>query len=305
MDPSTYDAIVVGGGPAGLSATLVLGRCRHRVLLCDAGEPRNARSGGLHCFLSRHGILPADFLAAAREELRPYDVTLERATVVRATRDDAGFEVTLADGARRRSRLLLLATGIVDVLPPLDGFDAIWGRSAFVCPYCDGWEVRDQALAAYGHGEAGARFALVLTAWSRDVTLFTNATGRLADAERAELAAHQVGVCEEPIVHLESDDGRLRGVRVASGALVPRSALFFSLGQRQRSDLAQQLGVPLAADGGVPAAPTTTATPIPGLFVAGDASRDVQLAIVAAAEGAEAALAMHKTLAAMRRSSIG
>src|SRR5687768_7612451 len=151
MAEASYDVLIVGGGPAGLSAALVLGRCRRRVLVCDAGRPRNAASHGLHGFLTRDGIKPSEFLEIARQQLRPYDtVELKQTEVTSARRLANGFELTLANGESVSARKLLLATGVVDELPALDGLPDFYGRSVFHCPYCDGWEVRDQPLAIYG-----------------------------------------------------------------------------------------------------------------------------------------------------------
>jgi len=220
-------------------------------------------------------------------EIEPTDVTAAVCT-------EDGFELNLANGARPRGRVLLLATGIVDVLPDVDGFEPLWGRSVFVCPYCDGWEVADRPLGAWARGGQAPGFAVGLTAWSRDIVLFTDGE-RLAPPERDRVAAAGILVRDEPVVRLESAGGRLTGVRLRSGDVVARAALFISLGQRQRSDLALRLGAQLDGQGGVQTG-FCESTDVPGLFVAGDATRDVQLAIVAAAEGAQAAFAMHKML---------
>ena len=151
------DVCIVGGGPAGLSAALVLGRCRRTVLVCDTGRPRNAASHAMHGYLSRDGVPPLEFLAMGRKELERYDtVSLRRVEVVEAScAPDKRFDVTLATGENIRSRKLLIATGVVDNLPTIEGFRELYGRSLFHCPYCDGWEVRDQPLAIYGRFGAG------------------------------------------------------------------------------------------------------------------------------------------------------
>src|SRR5436190_23416516 len=171
----TYDAVVVGAGPAGLSAALLLGRCRRQVLICDDGHPRNAMAHGLHGFLTRDGIRPAELLQIARQQLEPYDTVKSReARVIDASAVDGGFDLTLHDGTSIRCRKLLLATGVTDVLPPIPGFGDFYGRSAFHCPYCDGWEMRDQPIAVYGSGKEGTGLALELTIWSRDLVVCTN-----------------------------------------------------------------------------------------------------------------------------------
>ena len=151
------DVIIVGAGPAGLSAALVLGRCRRRVLVFDSGHPRNAASHGLHGYLTRDGIDPGEFLQIARDQLRQYEtVQLRHVEVIDAQRLENSFEISLANGERFTSRRLLLATGVVDEIPQIEGMAEFYGTSVFHCPYCDGWEMRDQPLAVLGHGKAGA-----------------------------------------------------------------------------------------------------------------------------------------------------
>jgi thioredoxin reductase len=292
-----YDVIIVGAGPAGLSAALMLGRCRRSVVVFDTGQPRNAASHAMHGFLTRDGIPPREFLRLAREQLRQYEsVSLREAQVVAAEcRPKAYFAVNLADGEWVTGRKLLLATGVVDNLPAIDGFRELYGRSVFHCPYCDGWEVRDQPLAVYGRGERGLGLSLELTVWSRDVVLCTDGASELEATDRARLARHHIDVREERIARLEGRDGVLTGIVFAGGTRLPRGALFFTTGQTQRSDLMLRLGCEFNDKGTVRTGKYET-THLPGLFVAGDASRAVQWVIVAAAEGAEAAFAINTDL---------
>src|SRR4051794_2474530 len=185
-----YDVIVAGGGPAGLSAALMLGRCRRRVLLCDLGEPRNRRSHALHGYLTRDGIAPGQLNALGREELHTYGIELRHAGVTDAKWGTDRFHVTVGADAED-ARFLLLATGVVDDLPAVSGLDECYGRSVFHCPYCDGWEWRDRGLAVLGRGREAARTALALKTWSSDVVLFTNG-GRLDAAIRERLFRNQV-----------------------------------------------------------------------------------------------------------------
>ncbi|HXE56627.1 MAG TPA: NAD(P)/FAD-dependent oxidoreductase [Gemmatimonadales bacterium] len=295
-DDTPYEAVIVGGGPAGLSAALVLGRCRRRVLVCDAGRPRNAASQGLHGYLTRDGIHPAGFLDAARAELARYDnITLERGEVTDAERSGEGFRVTLADGRRFRARKLLLATGLVDPLPPIPGLRELWGRSVHHCPYCDGWEWRDQALAVYGRGHAAAVAALGLTVWSADVVLLSDGPAELSPRDRNRLRLHGILLREERVARLEGRDGRLERIVFENGGTLARHALFLSVGHRQHSDLPARLGCAVGEDGVVRTGRHET-TDVEGLYVAGDASKDAQLVIVAAAEGARAAVAINSAL---------
>jgi thioredoxin reductase len=290
-----YDAIIVGGGPAGLSAALILGRCRRRVLVCDAGQPRNASSHALHGFLTRDGIDPAEFLRIAREQSGTYGVEMRAMQVSDARRDGAGFEVTLADGTHLQCRKLLLATGIVDRVPNLEGFESLYGRSVHHCPYCDGWEVRDQPLAVYGRGKHGLMFALTMCRWSQDLILFTDGPARLRKPDREKLKHFGIKLCETRIARLEGSDGILQRIVLVSDEEIARRALFFTLGWTQRSDLAAKLGCKLTRKTGVQCNKLGE-TCVPGLYVAGDTSRDVQLVIVAAAEGTQAAFAINTAL---------
>ncbi len=296
MDNSLFDVIIVGAGPAGLNGALVLGRCRRRVLLCDAGHPRNAASHGLHNYLTRDGIDPSEFLRLGREELKSYEtVKLLQIEVTDARRLEQGFEVTLSNGERAAARKLLIATGVVDEIPKLEGLESLYGRSVFHCPYCDGWEVRDQPLAVYGRGENGLGLTLELILWSRDLVLCTDGPAELSAKDLARLAQHNIPVREERILRLEGTDGVLDRIVFAAGAAIQRRAMFFSTGQRQASDLPKRLGCELTEQGCV-ATGEYEATNVPGVYVAGDASRLVQFVIVAASEGAQAAVAINKEL---------
>ncbi len=274
----------------------MLGRCRRRVLVCDTGEARNRWSDAVHGFLTRDGTPPATVLALAREQLRPYStVAIRTIRVVDAARDDEGFQVCCEDGSIVRSRKLLLATGIVDELPAIEGIESLYGRSVHHCPYCDGWEWRDQPIASYGRGDAGAGLAVSLTVWSRDVLLCTDGPATMEAGMRYRLDALGIRVREERVLRLEGRDGRLERIVFEGGAVEPRRALFFTTGQRQASELPARLGCRFTKEGAV-ATGKCEATNVPGLYVCGDASKEAQFVVVAAAEGAEAGMAINKAL---------
>jgi thioredoxin reductase len=296
MENSLFDVIIIGAGPAGLNGALVLGRCRRRVLVCDAGHPRNATSHALHNYLTRDGIDPAEFLRLGREELKPYEtVKLLQIEVTDARRLEHGFEVTFSNGERAVTRKLLIATGVVDDLPKLEGLDSFYGRSVFHCPYCDGWEMRDQPLAVYGKGENVLGLALELILWSHDLVLCTDGPSQLSPEDLGRLARYNIPVREEQILRLEGKDGMLEQIVFADGKAIQRRGMFFSTGQRQGSELAKNLGCEFTEQGCV-ATGEYEVTNVPGLYVAGDASRLVQFVIVAASEGAQAAVAINKEL---------
>jgi thioredoxin reductase len=293
----TVDVVIVGAGPAGLSAALILGRCRRAVLICDTGHPRNAASRALHGYLTRDGVPPSELLALGRRELEQYD-TVELRDVGASDAvctEDGRFKVTFDDGAVVFSRKLLIATGVCDNLPEIDGINELYGRSVFHCPYCDGWELRDQPIAIYGKGSRGAGLSLELTAWSRDLVLCTDGPSEIETDDRDRLERNGIVVREERVLALEGRDGMLERITFASGPPLARKALFFTTGQFQRSALAIGLGCEFNEKGTVRTGKYES-THLPGLFVAGDASRAVQWVIVAAAEGAEAAFAINTDL---------
>src|SRR5260221_3860146 len=236
-----YDVIVVGAGPAGLSAALMLGRSGRRVLVCDTGTPRNAAARTIHGLLSRDGIAPVELLRIAREQLRPYDtVELRDVEVTAAECRDARFRVTLAGGSTLDTRKLLIATGVVDNLPDLPGFTRLYGASVFHCPYCDGWEVRDRPLAIYGRGDRGFGLSLELTGWSRDLVLCTDGPSEIAAEGLARLDRHGIRVLQDRVVRLEGDE-RPERIVFATGAPPARHPPFFQTGQTRPPGLAGRL----------------------------------------------------------------
>jgi thioredoxin reductase len=290
-----FDVIIIGAGPAGLSAALILGRCRRRVLLLDTNKPRNYASRALHGFLSRDGMAPRELRRVGREQLRRYDsvkLAMKEATQARAIR--GGFEVTVGGGRRIHCRKLLLATGVVDELPALDGIEPLYGRSVFHCPYCDGWESRDKRLAVYSRNANGVGLAIELHVWSDDVVLCTDGV-RLPVKHTERLRRHRIPWYHQRIARLEGARGQLRRIAFTDGQTIDRSVIFFSTPQRQCSDLAAQLGCGFTRKGAVRTG-EYEASDIAGVYVAGDASKLVQLAIVAAAEGAQAAFAINTDL---------
>lgn len=293
--PSTmFDVVVVGGGPAGLSAALMLGRCRRRVLVLDLGHPRNQCSKALHGYLTRDGIAPSSLVDLGRAELAKYSVDLRPIGVTGAQLAGNHYRVSLGDGSEEQARYLLIATGVVDDLPAIPGFEACYGRSIFHCPYCDGWEQSDRPLAAFGRGADVAGLALGLKTWSADVTVCTNGD-RLHRRLRDRLDRNGIQLRTQPIARFEHIDGALATIVFEHGDPLPCKSLFFATGQRPQSSLAISLGCALNRRGTVQTG-TACDTNVPRLYVAGDASRDAQFVVVAAAEGVKAACAINKAL---------
>ena len=291
-----YDVLVVGAGPAGLSAALVLARCRRHVLICDWDDRRNAASIGIHGLLTREGCQPSEFIAAAKSDLARYPKVSVRETQVVSIRADRGaFGFQCADTYFGMAKKVLLATGLRDVLPDLVGIMPLYGCSVHHCLYCDGFEYADRPLAAYGEADKGGGLALMMRHWSADVVLLTGGRPPLTEMQ-ARLAEHGVPTIDKPIAALEGEGRCLHRVRFTDGTVLPREALFFSTGCKQKSDLSHQLGCMRDDNGGVVTDAVTEETSVPGVYVAGDVSRDVLLVAVALGEGAKAGVAINRAL---------
>jgi thioredoxin reductase len=293
-----YDVVIAGAGPAGLSAALVLGRACRRVLLCDTGTPRSWASMEMHAYLSRDGIPPQRFLEIGRRELRAYPgVRFAAVEVTGARRLQEGFSIALAGRKpkRVRARKLLIASGVFDIVPRIPGFDALFGRSVFQCPYCDGWEMRGKKVAVYGRRQRGLQMARAMTAWARDIVLCSDGPSRLSADERRQLDRNGIRMIETRVAELKGRHGQLQSVVFANGEVLPRDTLFFDTPSRGQSQLAASLGCRFGRNGGVVCG-AYEATSVPGVFVAGNIIRDVQLSIVAAAEGARAAFGINLAL---------
>ena len=294
MTPETYDVAIIGGGAAGLSAALVLGRARRRVVVVDAGAPRNAPAAHMQGFLSRDGMSPADLLQAARAEVRRYGVEIVGDRVVEAT---PGFALRLAGGRTVEARQVLLATGAADDLPDVAGARERWGRDLLHCPYCHGWEVRDRPIGVLGTGPGSVEHAHLLRQWSDDVILFTH-TAAATPAERATLGARGIAVVDGSVERLVVADDRLRAVQLADGRSVPRDALFIRPALRAHPDgPAAALGCELLA-GGLVRADADGRTSVPGVWAAGNAANPRAQVITAAGEGSAVAIAINTELVA-------
>jgi len=250
----------------------------------------------MHAYLSRDGIPPTEFLARARAEVRRYPgVRYLPQEVCAARRVAKGFDLRLADGRRVRCRKLLIATGVFDELPRIPGIDDLFGHSVFQCPYCDGWEMRDRRVLVYGRRQRGFEMARALTAWSRDLVLLSDGPARFSGEQRRQLARNRIRLIERRVAALRSRGGRLTAVEFADGSAEPREGMFFDTPSHLQSDLAKSLGCRFASHGGVLCG-QYEATSVPGVFVAGNIIRDVQLSIVAAGEGARAAFGINRSL---------
>lgn len=290
------DCIIVGGGPAGLNAAVVLGRCRRKVLLFDTATHRNRYSHGMHNYLTRDDVLPSDFLDMARAEIHKYGVRLVKGKITNARKNSEGtFDVKDEHGKVYRAKKLLIATGLQDKVPDIPGFRELYGKSVFHCPYCDGWEVRDKALGVYARNKNGFELALALKGWSDNVTYFADGRNKLKPTEVETLALNNVPIISYPIERLEADGDRLKAVTFKTGERRPLDALFFVNGFEQQCNLAVTFGCNMTKKG-VVLTNRFQQTNIEGLYVAGDASKDMHFVVVAAAEGAKAGVIINKEL---------
>jgi thioredoxin reductase len=278
-----YDAIIIGGGPAGLAAALTLGRSRRSALLLDAGRGRNAPAAAVHNLLAHDGTPPAELRRLGREQLARYPaVQLHEATVDHAhTLDEGGFRLQLRGVDGVEARRLVLATGLVDELPAIDGLAELWGRSAFHCPYCHGFEVSDQRLAVLGAGPERVRLALQLTRFTGDLVLCSNGEPLAHDLAQL-LAGYGVQVRSEAVVRFEGGGGRLKRIVLERGSPLERDTVFIPTALRQRSQLARRLGCRLLPDGCVEV-DEFARTSVPGVYAAGDMAHRATLAMPFAA----------------------
>jgi thioredoxin reductase len=293
----TYEVIVIGGGAAGLSAALVLGRARRRTLVVDAGEPRNAPAAHMQGFLTRDGMPPAEFLAIGREEIKEYGVELVRDQVVEVA---PGFAVTLASGRVLQARRLVVATGLEDELPNVPGVAARFGKDVLHCPYCHGWEVRDQAFGVLATTPLSVHQALMVSQWSKDVTLFlhTVAESELSDDDLRRLAAAGVGVVPGEVAELVVTDDRLTAVRLEDGTTHAREVVFTAPRAVPRNGLLQRLGAELQETpfGSYPVVDGNWQTTVPGVYAVGNAAGFAEQVINAASAGYRAAATINGEL---------
>jgi thioredoxin reductase len=292
MSKDRYDVVVIGGGAAGLSAAVVLGRARRRVAVVDGGEPRNAPASHMQGFLSRDGMPPVELLAAGRDEAAGYSVEFIAGHVHRI---EPGFSITLSDGKTFEARRILIATGAVDELPPIAGLRERWGKDFLHCPYCHGWEVRDEPLGVLGTNAASVEHAQLIRQWSDDLVFFTH-NYALTDAEREQLQARGIRIVEGEVRGLVVEDDRLKGVVLGDGRTVERAALFIRPKMHPRlNGLMEHLPCEID-DLGFIRVDSAGRTSVSGVWAAGNAANPRAQVITAAGEGSAAAISINADL---------
>jgi thioredoxin reductase len=291
---NTYDVVVIGGGASGLSAALVLARARRTIAVIDAGQPRNAPAARMQGFLSRDGLAPSELIAAGRAEIDGYGAKQITGAVTDVYRTDSGFRIERADGAPLSARRVLVATGLRDEIPDVPGVRERWGRDLLHCPYCHGFEVRDQPLGVLGGTPNAVEHALLVRQWSADVIYFPH-TDVLTEDDSERLAARSIAVAAGTVARLLIRDDRLFGVELDDGAVVRRTAVFVRPHMVPSSDLLTTLGADTNSHGWV-TVDNSGRTSVPGVYAAGNAVNPRAQVITAAGEGSAAAIAINADL---------
>lgn len=297
-----YDAVIVGGGSAGLSAALMLGRARRSVLVVDSEEPRNAPAAHMHGFPSRDGTAPTEFLRSTREQLSTYDVSTITGRVLSAEKVTDGFRLTLDDGTHAGARHLLATTGIVDILPDVPGLSAHWGREVVHCPYCHGWELAERRIGVLASGPMSIHQALLFRQWTARLTVLLHTQSPPTAEQEEQLAARGIRIVTGEVARVETSDGRLSGVRLATGEHIDLDALAVAPLAAPRADFLRQLGLdpqphPSGTGEHVPA-DEMGRTQIEGVWVAGNLTNPALNVLGSANAGAIAAGAINGELIA-------
>lgn len=306
---ATYDVVVIGGGPAGLSGALALVRSRRSVLVVDGGQPRNALAAHVHNYLTRDGTPPSELLALGRAEVRSYGGTLVAGTVNHIERvehqEERGFRVMLAGHASVYARRLLVATGLIDELPDVPGVAERWGRDVIHCPYCHGWEVRDQAIGVLATGPMAVHSTQLFRQLSADVVLFQHTAPPLPAEQVEQLAARDITIVTGEVAALEIHDDRLTGVRLGSGTIIQRQVVAVASRLAARADVLRMLGLEMTklevgghVLGAYVAADANGVTSLPGVWVAGNIADPMGQVISSAAAGMRAGAMINADLIA-------
>jgi thioredoxin reductase len=290
------DVVIIGGSSAGLSAALVLGRSLRDVVVIDDHKPCNRFSHASHGFLTRDGIPPSELVQIAYDQLEHYPtVARKTATALQLEKNDTGFDITSSDASKLQARIVLLATGLHDELPPLAGIEGLWGKSVFHCPYCDGYEVRGKAISVYGSDETAMHLVMMLRNWTDNLTLCAADSWKPAVAQRDRLTRFGISLVEKPIAALESTDSQIQALRFADGTSLACDALFVRPKTTHRTSFAHDLGCKVN-EHNVVQVDLRGRTSVEGVYAAGDLSSPMRSVAIAVAQGAAAAYGINADL---------
>ena len=295
MTDNNYDAIIIGGSYAGLSAAMALGRALRHVLIIDSGQPCNIQTPHSHNFLTRDGETPQQISAIARAQVEKYEtVVFYKGLAISAEETNGAYEIVTSAGDRFSTRKLLLATGVKDVMPDIEGFSSCWGISILHCPYCHGYEVRNQTTGILGNGEYAFEFAKLILNWTKDLTIFTNGRSAMTPEQQAQLAKHTT-IVEKEISSFEHEDGQIKSILFKDGTRASLSALYARPAFEQHSDIPARLGCQFTEDGYI-LVDMFQKTSLPGLFACGDNTTRMRSLSSAVAMGTLAGVAISKEL---------
>jgi thioredoxin reductase len=290
------DVVIIGGSSAGLSAALVLGRSLRDVVVIDDHKPCNRFSHASHGFLTRDGVPPSELIQIAYDQLEHYPtVARKTATALQLEKNDTGFDITSSDASKLQARIVLLATGLHDELPPLAGIEGLWGNSVFHCPYCDGYEVRGKAISVYGSDETAMHLVMMLRNWTDNLTLCAADSWKPAVAQRDRLTRFGISLVEKPIAALESTDSQIQALRFADGTSLACDALFVRPKTTHRTSFAHDLGCKVN-EHNVVQVDLRGRTSVEGVYAAGDLSSPMRSVAIAVAQGAAAAYGINADL---------
>lgn len=288
-----FDVGIIGAGPAGMNAALMLGRARKKVVIIDEGMPRNRVTKKSHGFLTRDGISPSEFRAIAKSEIDMYpSVHFVEDKALEVNGEDGAFQINVAKGHLFHTKKLLFAVGMKDLPLQIEGLSEVYGKSAFVCPYCDGWELREQPLVAIANGEKAYHFAKTLLGWTSQLTICTNGPAELSEKQWDEMEKNHINMYVSPIRQIESNEGLVQQVKLEDGTIIPCTGIFFAPNLRTGSSLPKSLGCEINETGSIKV-DAFGKTSVPGVYSAGDAASELYQLIAAASSGAIAAARMN------------
>ncbi|WP_042349802.1 NAD(P)/FAD-dependent oxidoreductase [Bacillus massiliigorillae] len=290
-----YDCAVIGGGPAGMSASLVLGRARRNVILFDDNEPRNAVTRESHGFLTRDGVKPNELKKIARTELSKYpSIILQRMKIASIRKGDNHFSIETLEGELYSARKIIFATGVKEALPNIEGIQTFYGNSIYSCPYCDGWEMKEKAIAIISNHQAIFESIKLIYNWSKNLIVCTDGSHTLSEEEKSELERKEIQLFEQKVKQLVGNEGMVKAIRFADGVEVPIEGGFITPEWVSTTSIAQSLGCEIDKNGGLNT-DGLGRTNIEGIYAAGDVTTPSQV-VIAAGEGSKAAIGVNTDL---------